>query len=240
MITLARLHPHDYWFPDPATALDDPNGLLAVGGDLQPRRLLAAYRRGIFPWYQDDQPLLWWCPDPRTVLFPNEIHISRSLRKTLNANYFQVTMDRDFAAVIRACGAYTPRRRGTWITAAMSESYTRLHEMGCAHSVEVWRGPDLVGGLYGVNLGSVFFGESMFSRATDASKVALVHLCGQLQQWGFAVIDCQVRSDHLCSLGAREVPRSEFQRLLEQHVDRRFALSSRPWQLDWQWTAIER
>lgn len=237
MIALPQLD-HDIWFPPPASALDDPNGLLAFGGDLRPERLLAAYQLGIFPWYQDGQPLLWWSPDPRTVLFPDQLHISRSLRRRLRRGEFAVSMDRSFARVIRACAAPTPKRQGTWITSAMQRAYCALHDLGFAHSVEVWRGEELVGGMYGIALGRVFFGESMFSRATDASKIAMVHLCGQLRRWGFAVIDCQMSSDHLHSMGAGEISRTEFQQLLEAHA--LSGHSDRPWQLSWRWTDFER
>jgi leucyl/phenylalanyl-tRNA--protein transferase len=240
VIALPRLDRHAIWFPPPASALGEPNGLLAFGGDLRPERLLAAYQLGIFPWYQDDQPILWWSPDPRAVLFPQQIHISRSLRRRLRRGDFEVSMDRSFAGVMRGCAAHSSQRPGTWITAAMQRAYNRLHELGYAHSVEVWLRGELVGGVYGVALGRVFFGESMFSRATDASKTALVYLCGQLQQWGFAVIDCQVSSDHLRSLGASEVSRAEFQQLLELHAAPTSARSGRPWQLTWRWIELER
>lgn len=208
-------------FPDVLRALRHPNGLLAVGGDLSPRRLINAYRRGIFPWFSHGEPILWWSPDPRTVLFPGGIRISRSLGKRLRQRQFAATMDRAGGAVIRACAA--PRKQshseqelasdtanGTWITPEMIDAYENLHRLGIVHSVEVWEGPALVGGLYGVAIGRAFFGESMFSRASDASKVALVHLCQELNQRGFELIDCQMRTEHLLSLGAQELPRTEF------------------------------
>jgi len=210
-------------FPDVRLALDEPDGLLAVGGDLSPERLLAAYRSGIFPWYNDDQPILWWAPNPRAVLFPQHLKISRSLRKTLRRHPFRVSADTAFSAVVAACSQ--PRRvegqqeTGTWITQEMKQAYQQLHELGVAHSVECWRDDELVGGLYGVALGQIFFGESMFSRCTDASKVAFVHLVKQLAQWGFAVIDCQVSSLHLESLGAETIVRPDFSALLEQFAD---------------------
>ena len=189
-----------------------PEGLLAVGGDLRPERLLEAYRHGIFPWYDDNQPILWWSPDPRTVLFPHKLHISRSLKKSLRPGLFSVTLDRCFRDVMQQCAG--PRAQypegGTWITAEMLEAYTRLHELGYAHSVESWQKGELVGGLYGVALGSVFFAESMFTRVPDASKVALVSLVRQLQAWGFRIIDCQQASPHVMRLGAEEIPRREF------------------------------
>ena len=189
-----------------------PEGLLAVGGDLSPERLVRAYRRGIFPWFNPGQPILWWSPDPRCVLYPEEFRASRSLRKSLRNRGYRITLDRAFGQVIRACAA--PRRGqadgGTWITSDMREAYVKLHQLGIAHSVETWRGEELVGGLYGVALGGVFFGESMFSRATDASKAALCILARHLQAWHFSLIDCQVSSAHLFRLGAVEIPRARF------------------------------
>lgn len=207
---------HPELFPDVERALRDPNGLLAAGGDLSQQRLLAAYRRGIFPWYSQGEPILWWSPDPRAVLHPSAIRISRSLRKTLNKRAFDVTLDRAFAAVLRACAGPRHGASGTWITSELFEAFCQLHEAGHAHSVECWQDDQLVGGLYGLAIGKVFFGESMFSRVTDASKVALVHLAWQLQRWGFGVIDCQVSSAHLSSLGAVDIPRRDFVRLLSQ------------------------
>ena len=200
-------------FPDSRYALIDPDGLLAVGGDLSIERLLAAYRCGIFPWYQDDQPILWWTPDPRTVLIPREMHISRSLQRTLRRDTFTVSVDRDFAAVIAACAA-DRGKTGTWITAEMQAAYCALHALGHAHSIETWQDGELVGGVYGVNIGRVFFGESMFSRRSDASKVALVRLVGLCRELAIGVIDCQLASAHLATLGARSLPRREFETLL--------------------------
>jgi len=206
-------------FPDLRYALMEPNGLLAVGGDLEPARLLFAYKNGIFPWYSEGEPILWWSPDPRAVLFPPEMKVSRSLRKTLRRGHLEVTFDRCFSAVIRACAAPRAdgsggRDSGTWITGEMQDAYIRLHELGYAHSVECWAGTELAGGLYGVVLGNalgrVFFGESMFSRVRDASKVALVALCQQ----DYALIDCQVPNDHLTRLGAVNIPRHGFRALL--------------------------
>lgn len=230
MIPLPQLDPLRLWFPPVRDALDDPNGLLAFGGDLRPGRLLAAYRLGIFPWY-NEPPILWWSPDPRAVLFPDQIHISRSLRKTLRRREFEVTMDRAFANVIVGCAD----RDSTWISRDMRRAYVQLHELGHAHSVEVWQNDYLIGGLYGMAMGRVFFGESMFSRATDASKIALVHLCGQLQQWNFRVIDCQVGNDHTRSLGAIDIDRNDFSRLLAESVDQPAANSGERWQLSWSW-----
>ncbi len=200
----------------PPVAAASPEGLLAVGGDLRPERLLAAYRRGIFPWYSDGQPILWWSPDPRAVLFPEKLEISRSLHKTLRAGKFTVTMDTCFRDVMTACAEPRPKSGGTWITPAMIEAYVKLHELGYAHSVEVRHEGGLVGGLYGLALGGAFCGESMFARATDASKVALVQLARQLARWNFLLVDCQLPTPHLASLGAQEMPRGEFLRVLEQ------------------------
>lgn len=203
-------------FPHVDSALRDPDGLLAIGGNLSTKRLLDAYRNGIFPWYNKGQPILWWSPDPRAVLFPDRIRVSRSLHKTLKKGAYCITMDTDFRAVIRNCAGPRPGSRGTWITSAMMDAYCRLHDFGLAHSVEAWHEGRLVGGLYGVGLGQVFFGESMFSHMTDASKVAFVYLVRQLQAWDYKLIDCQVRSEHLSSLGAEDIPRNEFIALLKQ------------------------
>jgi leucyl/phenylalanyl-tRNA--protein transferase len=197
-------------FPPLAHALDDPDGLLAIGGDLAPARLLEAYRRGIFPWYADGQPILWWSPDPRMVLAPDQIHVSRSLAKRLRNGGFELSFDRDFAGVIDACAAPRGRHGGTWITPAMRDAYLALHARGHAHSIECWHDGRLCGGLYGVALGRVFFGESMFSRTPDASKVAFVHLARALAAWGYQIIDCQVHTAHLARLGAWPMPRARF------------------------------
>jgi len=257
------LGPTDLRFPP--VDLASPEGLLAVGGDLRAERLLSAYRHGIFPWYSKGQPILWWSPDPRTVLFPSELKVSRSLRKTLRSDKFTVTLDTHFREVMQACAA--PRTQhpdgGTWITHEMLEAYCLLHEQGYAHSVEVWRRTgtnerrerhdsrdgggraapgaaaedvesglegNLVGGLYGVALGGIFFGESMFSRASDASKVALVQLVRQIEAWGFSIVDCQMPTAHLFSLGAREIRRKEFM----QRLDTALKLPHRPgpWRFD--------
>jgi leucyl/phenylalanyl-tRNA---protein transferase len=198
-------------FPPVSTALREPNGLLAAGADLSPQQLVNAYRRGIFPWFSRGEPILWWSPDPRMVLFPAELKISRSLGKTLKNAAYTVKLDTTFAQVIAAC-ATTPRQgqTGTWIIPEMQSAYLRLHELGLAHSVETWHGDKLVGGLYGIAIGGVFFGESMFSHATDASKIALAHLCNLLLSRKFGIIDCQMETNHLASLGARPIPRDEF------------------------------
>lgn len=231
-MTLPWLDPRDddQPFPPPDRALSEPDGLLAAGGSLNPSRLLRAYRQGIFPWYSPGQPILWWSPDPRLILFPEAISISRSLAKILRKGRFTVTADTDFEAVIVACAAPRGPGQGTWITPAMQRAYSRLHRLGHAHSIETWRQGELVGGLYGVAVGRVFYGESMFSRASDASKVALVALAAQLRRWGFAVIDCQMHTDHLVSMGAVAVPRAVFLRLLARYCP----LSGRDggWRLD--------
>ena len=218
--TITWLSPKDApeWFPPPEQALDEPPGLLAAGGDLSPARLLAAYRRGIFPWYSPGQPVLWWSPDPRAVLFPEEFRLSRSLAKTRRNGGFSVATNQDFAAVIDGCAAPRPHSLGTWITPEMRDAYLELHHRGYAHSIEARLGGELVGGLYGVRLGGVFFGESMFSRVRDASKVALAHLVAVCRRNSIAVIDCQLASQHLESLGARSIPRAQFQALLEEWV----------------------
>ncbi|MFH1870839.1 MAG: leucyl/phenylalanyl-tRNA--protein transferase [Pseudomonadota bacterium] len=208
--------PEAHLFPPVAKALSEPNGLLAAGGDLSPQRLLAAYRRGIFPWFSAGEPLLWWSPDPRMVLFPDELKISRSLAKTLRNADYEVRLDSAFGDVIRAC-ARKPRagQSGTWITPEMQQAYRELHRLGYAHSVETWIAGKLVGGLYGIAIGRAFYGESMFADARDASKIALAHLCAYLKQRGFGIIDCQMETRHLASLGARPIPRCDFAARLE-------------------------
>ncbi len=204
------------WFPPLEQALDEPEGLLAAGGDLSATRLLAAYRRGIFPWYSSGQPVLWWCPDPREILVPAEFKISRSLAKTLRNRGFEVTFDRDFATVVAACAARREHSTGTWITPEMHAAYCDLHARGKAHSVEVRLGDCLVGGLYGVLMGRVFFGESMFSRERDASKVALAWLTRRGLVAGLQLIDCQLPTPHLRSLGSKPVARAEFSALVTE------------------------
>lgn len=203
-------------FPPVEQALTEPNGLLAAGGDLHADRLLDAYRRGIFPWYESGQPILWWSPDPRLVLQPRDLKISRSLRKLLKRNAYAVSMDQNFSAVIQSCAESRRGAAGTWITDDMQSAYTELHHRGLAHSVEIWAGSSLVGGLYGVALGKVFFGESMFSKEDNTSKLALVYLVRQLRRWGYQLIDCQVSSEHLVSLGAAEISRKQFQQRLQE------------------------
>lgn len=205
-------------FPPVEQALIEPNGLLAAGGDLSPTRLLDAYARGIFPWFNDEEPVLWWSPDPRMVLFPGELHMSRSLRRTIRSRMFVVTLDRAFRAVMHGCAGPRVNQDGTWINADMMRAYARLAELGHAHSVEAWVDGELAGGLYGVAVGRIFYGESMFSRRSSASKVAMACLTRQLQRWQFELIDCQMSTEHLASLGAREVPRADFLRRLERAI----------------------
>lgn len=205
-------------FPPADEALDEPPGLLAAGGDLSVERLLAAYRRGIFPWYSPGQPILWWCPDPREVLFPQQFHRSRSLTRRERRGDFEIRMDQAFAEVVGACAAPRARERGTWITPEMQAAYEQLHERGYAHSIEVWRDERLVGGVYGVRLGAVFFGESMFSREPDGSKLALSALATRSESLGLQLIDCQMPSPHLASLGSRTLPREEFLALLARWI----------------------
>ena len=207
MITLLQANDP---FPPVALALRQPNGLLAAGGDLMPARLLDAYRHGIFPWFSVDEPILWWSPDPRMVLYPAEFKISLSLHKTLRRGKYEVRTDSAFEQVMRACALPREGQSGTWIQQDIIDAYVRLHDMGLAHSVETWMEGELVGGLYGVSLGRMFYGESMFSLKTDASKIALAHLCAQLKHWNIGMIDCQMNTPHLASLGAREIPRTLF------------------------------
>ncbi|KOP51478.1 MULTISPECIES: leucyl/phenylalanyl-tRNA--protein transferase [Pseudomonas syringae group] len=206
-------------FPPLDKALREPDGLLAAGGDLSADRLIKAYRHGCFPWFQDGQPILWWSPDPRTVLFPEELHVSRSLAKVMRQSRYSVTFDNDFASVIKACAAPRSYANETWITGPMQEAYLELHRRGYAHSVEVRDQGELVGGLYGLAMGRLFFGESMFSRADNASKVGFATLVEHLTDWGFVLIDCQMPTQHLQSLGARSIPRMEFADYLAQHLD---------------------
>lgn len=216
-------------FPPVSAALQDPNGLLAAGGDLSPQRLLRAYRNGIFPWYSPGDPILWWSPDPRCVLYTDRLHISRSLRKRLKRADYRVSFDRAFNTVLDACAAPRARESGTWISHEMQLAYAQLHRLGHAHSVEVWRENSLIGGLYGVSIGRMFYGESMFSRAPDGSKIAFAWLVEQLRIWGYPLIDCQVHSRHLVTLGAEEIARETFLRELDNLVD---APCSPSWKFD--------
>jgi leucyl/phenylalanyl-tRNA---protein transferase len=217
-------------FPPIETALSDPNGLLAAGGDLSAARLLDAYRRGIFPWSADDEPILWWAPDPRMVLFLDELHVARSLKKRIRSGVFSTTADRAFDAVVAGCAEPRADADGTWITAAIANAYAGLHRSGHAHSVETWMDGQLVGGLYGVSIGRMFYGESMFAREPDASKIALAFLVRQLQRWGFELIDCQMSTAHLATLGAREIPRREFIRRVNDLTG--LPAVPAPWTLD--------
>ncbi len=206
-------------FPPHEFAMRQPNGLLCVGGDLSPQRLLDAYRRGIFPWYSDGDPILWWSPDPRMVLFPSELRVTRSLEKVLRNRPYEVRFDTAFEAVVIACSAPRSGQTGTWITDDVRAAYTELHRLGYAHSIETWIDGGLAGGLYGVALGRMFFGESMFTSVRDASKIAFVHLVDFLTRRNFTLIDCQMHTDHLASLGAREIGRAEFIRHIKELVD---------------------
>jgi leucyl/phenylalanyl-tRNA--protein transferase len=221
---LPWLDPNKPEFPDTELALQEPNGLLAAGGRLSKEWLLAAYSKGIFPWFNEGDPILWWSPSPRMVLYPNQLHISKSLKKALKKQDFVVTINRDFAQVVAECAA--PRgeadgETGTWITQEMLEAYIALHQGGFAHSIEVWRREELIGGLYGVALGRVFFGESMFSRATNGSKIGFAHLVECLKEWQYKLIDCQIYNDHLSRLGAIEVNRQVFEQVIKDHATSR-------------------
>jgi leucyl/phenylalanyl-tRNA--protein transferase len=202
-------------FPPTGDALDSPNGLLAWGGELQPARLLNAYRLGVFPWYSEGQPILWWSPVPRCVIFPGNVYLSKRTGRRYNSGVYRLTADSAFPEVMHACAAPRGDEQGTWITQDMLEAYYQLHLLGHAHSLEVWEGRELVGGIYGLSIGSVFFGESMFSIKSDASKIALVALCRYLQREGYAVLDCQVGNPHLYRMGAEDLSRESFEALLK-------------------------
>ena len=206
-------------FPPLSDALAEPNGLLAAGGELSVARLIDAYRHGIFPWFSPGQPILWWSPDPRMVLIPRELKVARSLGRVLRKHAYEVRADSDFRRVIAACAEPRARQDGTWISAAMIAAYCALHERGLAHSIETWVDGELTGGLYGVAIGRMFYGESMFTRVPNASKIALVHLVRQLQRWDCGMIDCQMYTPHLASFGAREIPRADFMRNLQELVN---------------------
>jgi len=221
-------------FPPLASALKHPNGLLAAGADLSPERLLAAYRQGIFPWYSGDEPILWWSPDPRMVLIPPELKISRSLAKALRNRRYEIRFDSAFAAVVQGCAARgtdhaepCAGETSTWITDEMRAAYQRLHELGYAHSVETWIEGELAGGLYGVAIGRMFYGESMFTRVRDASKMAMVHLVRRLERQRYGMIDCQMHTRHLASLGARAIPRNDFSLRLRELID--YAVTPMKW-----------
>ena len=212
------LDPDNVKFPPLGRALDEPNGLLAAGGNLSIDTLLKAYKHGVFPWYSSPDPILWWSPDPRTVLYADNLYIARSMQKVLRKAPFQITFDQAFVEVIEACAAPRDYTDGTWITPAVKKAYIELHHAGPAHSIEVWQGKDLVGGLYGIAIGCAFMGESMFSRQSNASKYALIHLSQKLHKAGFHFIDCQVPSPHLHSLGAVDIPRKQFQQALAKAI----------------------
>lgn len=216
---LAWLKRNSTEFPPLSHALQEPNGLLAAGGDLSSKRLIAAYRHGCFPWYAQGQPIFWWSPNPRMVLLPENLHVAKSLRKCLKQQRFKVTFDQQFSQVIRACAQPRDYANSTWITEDIIQGYCRLHQLGYAHSVEVWQDQQLVGGLYGIAMGQLFFGESMFSRVSDASKVGFATLVHYLKQAGFVLIDCQMHTTHLSSLGAKEISRNDFSLYLAQYLD---------------------
>ena len=215
-------------FPPVDQALEEPDGLLAAGGSLATKRLIDAYRRGIFPWFNEGDPILWWSPDPRTVLRPSKVHVSHSLRKRLKKEAFLITIDRAFARVLEGCAAPRAHEAGTWLSAPMRRAYASLYSAGLAHSVEVWMDGELAGGIYGVAIGRMFFGESMFARRTDASKIAMVRLCAQLERWAFPMIDCQLETQHLLSLGAEHMRRRQF----IAEVDRLVKEPSPDWVMD--------
>jgi leucyl/phenylalanyl-tRNA--protein transferase len=220
-------------FPPVARALANPNGLLAAGADLSVERLIAAYRRGIFPWYSAGEPILWWSPDPRMVLIPGEVVLRRSLRKRLRRHDYEIRVDTAFEAVMRGCAAPRAGQAGTWITEEMIVAYRTLSEQSIAHSVETWIAGELAGGLYGIALGRMFFGESMFTRTTDASKIALAHLARQLHRWGFGMIDCQMATSHLATFGARMMPRARFAARLTELVEcDPVGVKPGPWRFD--------
>ena len=216
-------------FPDVSHALTEPDGLLAIGGVLNPSLLLDAYRKGIFPWYSEGQPVMWWSPDPRCVLFPDEIKISRSLKKSLRNNDYIVTFDRAFSDVVKSCAEPRLASPGTWITQSVIKNYQLLHESGHAHSVECWHGETLVGGLYGIAIGKIFFGESMFSHMANTSKICLAHLVHLVKKMEYDLIDCQVTSEHLKSLGAKPIPRNDFSDILAISCSEIYGKSEQSW-----------
>lgn len=217
-------------FPPVTRALTAPAGLLAAGGDLSADWLLAAYSRGVFPWFNADQPILWWSLDPRMVLFPQELRVSHSLKRVMRKRRYEIRVDTAFREVMERCSRPRAGQDGTWISPQMIAAYTELHRLGVAHSIETWINGELAGGLYGVALGRVFYGESMFTQVADASKIAFVHLVRQLQRWQFKVIDCQMNTAHLARFGAREIPRTEFMQLLAEGVHAPGV--ALPWQLE--------
>ena len=217
-------------FPPLEQALEHPDGLIAIGGDLTCSRIVTAYRLGIFPWYNDNEPILWWSPNQRMVLFPDQLQVSKSLRKTIRKNKFTITLDQNFREVITECAGFRRNQPGTWITDAIRDAYCQLYNDGFAHSVEAWYEDKLVGGLYGIALGKVFFGESMFARVNDASKVAFASFVWQLQTWGYELIDCQVETEHLRRFGAIEIPRPKYRKLLNELCGQNSLVNT--WQFD--------
>jgi len=217
-------------FPPHNKALRDPNGLLAAGGDLSPTRLIDAYSHGIFPWFNAGEPILWWSPDPRMVLFPTELKVSRSLKKVIRNRQYEVRLDSAFTQVMHGCAQARRGQSGTWITPVMIAAYTQLHKMGVAHSAETWIDGELAGGLYGIALGRMFYGESMFTAVSDASKIAFVHLVWQLKRWGFGMIDCQMKTAHLATFGATEIPRPDFIRRVSNLIQ--YSPAPISWQFD--------
>lgn len=226
---LPWLNPDDP-FPAAERAMREPNGLLCAGLDLSPERILAAYRQGIFPWFNHGEPVLWWSPNPRMVLVPDEFKLSRSLRQRMKKGGYEIRVDTSFEQVMTACGESRKGQSGTWIGPAMMDAYTSLHEMGYAHSIETWMDGELAGGLYGLAIGRMFYGESMFARRTDASKMALAHLCRQLDLWGFELIDCQMETAHLASLGAKQVSREVFIQEMKRLI--KLPPMANPWRFD--------
>ncbi len=215
--------------PDVSHALTEPDGLLAIGGELSPDRLLDAYRKGIFPWFSEGQPVMWWSPDPRCVLFPNDFKISRSLKKSLHRKDYIVSFDQAFSDVVKSCAKPRLDSPGTWITQSIIKNYQLLHESGYAHSVECWHGETLIGGLYGIAIDKIFFGESMFSQMTDASKICLAHLVHLVKKFEYDLIDCQVHSEHLKSLGAKVIPRNDFSDILAKSCGEIHGKSKQSW-----------
>ncbi len=233
-INLPWLNPDDESaaFPPAKLALKDPEGLVAAGGDLSPKRVLRAYHEGIFPWYEEDQPILWWSPDPRGIIYPKKFIAHKRLLRTLKKKAWRITYDQSFVDVMKACAEPRSNSRGTWITPEMLRAYSLLHQLGYAHSIEVWNDNNyLVGGIYGVAIGSIFFGESMFSRETDTSKVALLYLCAYLDTWGYKMIDTQLTSNHLTSLGGINIPREEYLHILPKLTQQ--SVNTNAWQQDY-------